>query len=246
MSIHTVNVIGTAVALYVPPAPVSAPAPLVLSLEVGAVKYKSIRHAADVLAARTGENAKLVYGRVYQRIRAGYTLAEAMSTKAQKKGKKGVEIEYNGKTYASLLDTVKAYYRVSHPFKKVDPAVVAVLYSRTNTRMKSGMSFIDAVSSGDLRGHANGKETIVNGVTYASLMEAIRANVPYLTAENENSTYIRFTMGIKAGKTFETILATPVRVYNRKAPTAKEVMADSYEDMTVLYENAFADEEIDA
>jgi hypothetical protein len=217
-------------------APVAAPAPVALSLKVGAIKYKSIRHAANVLAARTGEEEGVVYSRVYQRVRAGYTLAEALSSKPFKTGKKGQDIEYKGKTYPSLLDAVKAYTRALNPFKKVDPAEVSKLYARANTRMKSGMNFLEALAETDLRGQANGKETIVNGVTYPSLMDAVRANVPDLTDENENSVYIRFASGLKKGKTFESILATPMRSYTRRVLTSKEVLAEKYEAETEMFE----------
>ena len=199
-------------------------------IKFGAITYKSIKAAARSIAKQTGEDEGTVYGRIYQRSKAGKTAAQIMSKKALKKGKKGMDVVVGNKTYPSLMDAIKA------SFKKETSEELAVRYTRVRSRMEGGMSFEDAIKNNDLRGQANGNETIVNGVTYPSLMDAIRKNVKGLTEENEGSIYIRFVTGMSKGKTFETILATPVRAYTRKSMTPKEAIDADYEEQTALLE----------
>lgn len=210
------------------------------AIKLGAITYPSIRAASNAVAKKTGEDEGVVYGRTYQRLKAGYSIGEALSTKPLKKGKKTAEVEYNGKMYASLIEAVKAHFRANHAFQKYDAAFLANRVVLISTRMKNGMTFDEASTEEDLRGQANSKETVVNGVTYPSMMAAIKANVVGLNDTNIAATYLRFTSGIRNGKTFEEILATPVRQYTvggkkEKTLTKKEIkVIESYDADTEL------------
>lgn len=53
-------------------------------VQSGAVKFKSVRKAAEAVAAKTGEPVQRVYMRLYMRLRAGVASGTAVQKKARK------------------------------------------------------------------------------------------------------------------------------------------------------------------
>jgi len=205
------------------------------AIKYGAITFKSIRAASNFVAKKTGENPKLVYSRVYQRVKAGHPVSEALRAAPLKKGKAGMTVTIGAKTFNSLMDALK------HKFKKATAEELSVLYTRTLARMKSGLSFDEAIVSRDLRGKANCNEITVNEVTYPSLIDAIRALYTGLTTKNQAAVYNRFSTGLKSGKSFMEILETPVRVYQKSnTPLSAQ---ESVEALLEMYPDA--DEDVD-
>lgn len=59
-----------------------------VTVQKGAVKFKSIRAAAESLSVKTGEPVNRVYMRTYMRLRFGQSASKAFHTKPRKYQKK--------------------------------------------------------------------------------------------------------------------------------------------------------------
>lgn len=209
-------------------------------IKVGAITYKSLADYADVVAKRTGESSAIVYSRMYQRLRTGKSLKEIGSSKPLPKGKLGELYTVNGKEVHGLLNALKV------KFPRKTDEVLEKLHAKVLSRLKAGYEFNEACEDKDFRAVSNGKEIKVGEKVYASLVEAVKAHFPKLSSDELQSEYVRFHTGLKKGKTFEEIAATPKRVYNRQVLTIGETNVKELDEMTELLENALATDEAES